>query len=505
MKSILNYDHKAAKKFFLKEESYFNFDLPQYFVFQKLIDKTVKKIEGKKLKSFYSTRLDTGKSDSPKNYDDVNYKILNNKDGKFAWRPFQLVHPALYVSLVDQITKKDNWEFLVNKFTEFRGNEKIKCLSIPIESKGSGSDKAISIINWWREIEQESIRLSLEYDYLLHADISDCYGSVYTHSIVWALHGKEVAKQDKDNKTLVGNQVDWHLQEMSYGQTNGIPQGSALMDFIAEIVLGYADKQLSDRLTIANLNNFQIVRYRDDYRVFANNPQEVEFILKNITEILIDLGMRLNSQKTVVTNNVVSDSIKPDKLYWISNKKRPFNFQEHLLSIHSLSHKYPNSGTVIKELNNFFEKIKSLKKSNESIPVLISIPTDIAYKNPKTYSISAAILSKLLNKIGTKKAKIEVVKLIKGKFDKIPNTGHLQIWLQRISHKIDNSINYEEKLCAKISDPEQKIWNSDWLNNSLKNLISETDIIDRKLLAKTNSVISSKEVQLFQSKNEYFY
>lgn len=29
---------------------------------------------------------------------------------------------------------------------------------------------------------------------------------------------------------------------MSYEQTNGIPQCSTLMDFIAEIVLGYADE-----------------------------------------------------------------------------------------------------------------------------------------------------------------------------------------------------------------------------------------------------------------------
>ena len=35
---------------------------------------------------------------------------------------------------------------------------------------------------------------------------------------------------------------------MTYGQTNGIPQGSSLMDFIAEIILGYADTQLVKKL-----------------------------------------------------------------------------------------------------------------------------------------------------------------------------------------------------------------------------------------------------------------
>jgi hypothetical protein len=32
---------------------------------------------------------------------------------------------------------------------------------------------------------------------------------------------------------------------MNNGQTNGIPQGSVLMDFIAEMVLGYIDECLS--------------------------------------------------------------------------------------------------------------------------------------------------------------------------------------------------------------------------------------------------------------------
>ena len=35
---------------------------------------------------------------------------------------------------------------------------------------------------------------------------------------------------------------------MSYRQTNGIPQGSVLMDFIAEIVLGYADYLFSIKM-----------------------------------------------------------------------------------------------------------------------------------------------------------------------------------------------------------------------------------------------------------------
>ena len=36
---------------------------------------------------------------------------------------------------------------------------------------------------------------------------------------------------------------------MRYGQTNGIPQGSVLMDFISEMVLGYIDKLLEEKIS----------------------------------------------------------------------------------------------------------------------------------------------------------------------------------------------------------------------------------------------------------------
>ena len=186
------------------------------------------------------------KTRHPSEFEDVNHNFLNNKDGKFAWRPFQLIHPALYVSLVHQITEKENWKFILKRFKEFQRNPKIICTSIPIESNSKLSDKAQTIKNWWQGIEQKSIELALDFEYVLHTDIADCYGSIYTHSVVWALHTKETGKRERDNHALLGNIIDKkHLQAMSFGQTNGIPQGSILMDFIAEILLGYIDSLVS--------------------------------------------------------------------------------------------------------------------------------------------------------------------------------------------------------------------------------------------------------------------
>jgi len=70
---------------------------------------------------------------------------------------------------------------------EFRSSHKIRCLSLPVESNDELSDRATTVSNWWHSVEQRSIELALKYQYIVHTDISDCHGSMYTHSIVWAL------------------------------------------------------------------------------------------------------------------------------------------------------------------------------------------------------------------------------------------------------------------------------------------------------------------------------
>lgn len=497
MRRILELNHTEARAFFLKGESYFSFDLPKYFVFENILERVSQYIAGRNLSTFYSTGTD-GRANYPSNYDDINYKFLNNKDGKYAWRPFQLIHPALYVSLVNYVTTENNWNLLIAQFTLFANNPNIRCYSIPLESQNNQSDKAMNVSNWWQSIEQQSIKLALSYEYVLHTDISDCYGSIYTHSVSWAIHTKAVAKASKNNKRMLGNVIDKHLQDMAYGQTNGIPQGSVLMDFIAELVLGYADLELSNHIIHANMQDYQIIRYRDDYRIYSNNPQTAEYIAKLLTETLIDLGMRLNTQKTLVSSNIVRDSIKPDKLYWISLKQGTRSIQEHLLLIHGLSEHYPNSGSLNKSLNKFFDRIKGLTEIRQDIKVLISILVDIMYKNPRVYPISSAIMSKLFSLLNNPVETNRVLGLICNKFEKIPNTGHLKIWLQRLTIKIDRVKIYDENLCKKVNTPNIQIWNSDWLNNALKAIIDSTPIIDEQVIQDIDVIIDKEEVQLFK-------
>ncbi len=117
MTTILDLSEIKARDFFLKEDSYSNIDLPEYITFQKILDDIYKNLGSHKLSDFYDNKK------RPYKCDEVNYKIIANKDGMYAWRPFQLIHPALYVELVKQITEKDKWNIICSRFKEFQKNK----------------------------------------------------------------------------------------------------------------------------------------------------------------------------------------------------------------------------------------------------------------------------------------------------------------------------------------------------------------------------------------------
>lgn len=504
MKRILELTSTEARAFLLKPESYANFDLPSYIDFEKIINDVSNSIGNQKLADI--AEPDPARNNKPKrpsDFDNVNYVLLNNKDGKYAWRPFSLIHPVLYVLLVNEVTEAKNWGDLQARFRLFQANPKIVSLGIPIVSEGDQSDKAEQISSWWRNVEQESISLGLEFDYIAHTDISECYGSIYSHSIAWAIHDKGDAKKRRNDLDLLGNKIDRSLQAMSNGQTNGIPQGSTLMDFISEILLGYADLLLTEKIDGLGITNYKILRYRDDYRIFVNSPPDAEAILKAITDILIDLGLRLNPQKTFISDNVVRDSVKPDKLFWSSNGRVSKNLREQLQILHGLAERFPNSGTLRKLLTAYNERIKNLRSTPENLFAMAAIVIDIALKNPSAVSYCAAILSHFVLLMENEPDKAKVIVGIERKFDLIPNTGLLQLWLQRITLKTGLATNYSECLCKKVVDSTLVVWNSDWLKLDFRAIVDTTSIVSQEKLVKLGAVIEPSEVGLFVSFSYY--
>lgn len=489
-RSILQMTASQARAFLLKPESYCGIDLPVYFDFTRVLSAVTKELSGKALASM---------SSKPHEHDGVNYSMLSNKDGRHAWRPLQLIHPALYVSLVQKITEPAQWKVIRDRFTEFQTPANFKCLSIPIEAPPARKDKAAQILQWWQGIEQGSIEFALDYNYAFQADITDCYSAIYTHTIAWAVHGRAKAKAARYDKELIGNIIDSHIRDMRYGQTNGIPQGSSLMDFISELVLGYADLELSDRLQESGIKEFRILRYRDDYRIFVQSPQIGEAILKCLTEVLIDLGLKLNPAKTTGAQLVVSNAMKPDKRAWLRGRQGDANLQKHLLVIHAHGHDFPNTGSLTVALSHFHKRLNLTKRISNPL-VLISIATDIAYQSPKAFPVCSAIISKLLSVLKTKAARVDAILKIYAKLSQLPNTGHMEVWLQRISHTFVPNLGYKETLCNLVKGESVVLWNNDWINSpKLKAAIDPSKTINTTKLRSLKPIVKPKEITLFSS------
>lgn len=479
-----------ARAFLLKPESYCGIDLPVYLSFAKMLLAVSKELSGKSLANV---------SKKPREYEGVNYSLLSNKDGRHAWRPFQIIHPVLYVSLVKRITEPSNWKVIRERLKEFQKVTNSKCLSIPLEAGTQRKDQAAQVLNWWQGIEQRAIELALDFNYVIHADITDCYAAIYTHSISWAIHGKANAKAARRDNTLIGNIIDSLIQDMRHGQTNGIPQGSALMDFISELVLGYADLELSRRLKTDEISEYRILRYRDDYRIFVNSPQIGEAILKALTETLIGLGLKLNPSKTTGSQLVVSNALKPDKRAWLRSRQDDPNLQKHLLIIHAHGHEHPNSGSLTVALAHYHKRLNRGRRISNPL-VLISITTDIAYNSPKTFPVCSAIISKLLSVLRSDSVRAAAINKIHAKLSQLPNTGHMEVWLQRISHSFVPDLRYGETLCQIVKGHSVTLWNSDWITSQkLKAVVDPSAIVDKAKLRLLKPVVTPKEVELFAS------
>ena len=501
-KDVRYLNSNEIKNFLLKNESYINIDLPPYIDFTEILRETEKVFISKK--NNYKELDDLlDDASNPKHFENVNYQLYHNKDGNLDWRKFELINPVLYLSLVLEI--KNKWDVIKTRINQLINKSKIECVSLPVASKSEKKDKAEQILNWWEEIEQKSIEYALEYEYLYHTDISNCYGSLYTHSIVWALNSRIVAKNRYRQKGLIGDRIDYHLQCMSFGQTNGIPQGSVLMDLVAEFVLLYIDacltlklKRLYGKSIFGKLN---ILRYRDDYRIFTNDKNLAELCLKELSQIMIDFGFKLNSSKTQASENIIIGSIKKDKLDWLKIEKEAKTLQKKLLIFYDFLNKNKNCGTSIKYMQELYEDIKKnkVKIPKKDITVIISIVVNIAYENTRTYPVSMAIISLLLERLENNKKK-EIIQKINKKFKRLPNTGYLEIWLQRatIKHLENiNDINFKEKLCHIVrGDNQINLWEFSWLKNNIQNL-SNISIVNREKLENISSTIDNDEFDVF--------
>jgi hypothetical protein len=154
------------------------------------------------------------------------------------------------------------------------------------------SDRALAQKIGDRAVHRAKIRVGARY--LLKADISQFYPSIYTHSVPWAIHTKTVAKQHIHG-VLPGNALDKELQACQRGQTKGIPIGPDTSLGIAELVMSSIDSALQ-----AKCQMLGGVRFIDDMEFSFAKLADAENTLLHLEALLHDYELQLNGSKTAL-------------------------------------------------------------------------------------------------------------------------------------------------------------------------------------------------------------
>ena len=141
--------------------------------------------------------------------------------------------------------------------------------------------------------------------YIMRADISQFYASLYTHSLPWALHTKAVAKK---NRTNYGDDLDRGFRNLMDGQTSGIPIGPDASLLAAEVLLTTIDKKLGARTDLTH--GF---RYIDDYEFAFASTGEAEDALVALEALMTEYELRLNPVKTMIVQTP-----EPFQELWVS-------------------------------------------------------------------------------------------------------------------------------------------------------------------------------------------
>lgn len=531
-KNILSLNHTEAMDFFLKSEQYHGFELPEYFVFDDLLQ-NVKNTVGI---TPYEECLQEGMS--PEQLPDVNLDILLNKDGRYAVRPIILANPFLYYFLVREICNEQSWTVVKQLFETFTVPHITSCALPVIPKEREPFHKSTTILNWWSSMEQRSIELSLEYRYMFVTDITNCYGSVNPQAFDWAFSFKDTEYETEHVNPITKN-IQKYLRAFQQGRNIGIPQGSAIFDFVGEIILGYSDLLLHEAIQSEGITApYEIIRYRDDYRIFCNDKDELEKISYILQHVLERLNFSMNSKKTKISDSIVTDAVKPDKLAYIYNtpifnkKGCDFDsFEKHLLYILMFARQYPDSGSIKTMLSDIDKRIEDWLKPYEeevttiplleegepktekitkqrrlvggSVHAMSAVCAQIALENVGCCHYALRVLSRMVDSLKDEKEKSAIISLVYSKLCNQPNSDYNQLWLQNMTYQRDKKKGtspYKVRLCRVVAgDKNVELWNNEWVKPQFLSDLHTNGIIDEKTLKKVTPVITFRERRAYDN------
>lgn len=206
-------------------------------------------------------------------------------------RPLGIPNPVVYQMLCKYISRI--WPHIQEYFEKETLGQKHKVSRTHIRKiKDSDSLFSMNYKNWKADGTPEPTLL-FGARYLVHADISNFFPSIYTHALSWALVGRNTAKQNKKSKSAWYNNLDFYTRNVKHGETHGLLIGPHVSNLLSEIIMVKIDKNLYNQ-------GWHYIRNIDDYTCYVSSYEKGQLFLTALSEQLRAYDLTLNHKKTSI-------------------------------------------------------------------------------------------------------------------------------------------------------------------------------------------------------------
>ncbi len=147
----------------------------------------------------------------------------------------------------------------------------------------------------------EYLELEKRFPKMWSIDVANCFDSLYTHSVSWASKDKDFIKENISKGLQVINTFDQLMQRCNSNETNGITIGSESSRVFAELIFQAIDQkilvELRDVHSLTFDDDYVILRYVDDFIIFAKSESNLKTIYQTIADCLYGYRFTLNKEK----------------------------------------------------------------------------------------------------------------------------------------------------------------------------------------------------------------
>ena len=325
-------------------------------------------------------------------------------------RNLAIINPIAQVHLCQLLS--DNW-------VAIRKHLRARSYSVDVPDITSGKRRAVPPPAFSLLALRQG-EISSQFDHVLVSDISRFYGTLYTHAIPWALHGKEWCKTNLNRgryKKSLGNRLDIAIRRGQANQTVGIPVGPDTSRVISEIIGVCIDRLVQKHL---KLRGGQACRHVDDWFIGFDNIGDAEDAVSSLAIACREFEMELNAEKTLTFNASTNvGNLWPHEIgqfiFESTSSGQKKELDHYFTKAFHLSREFPGDNVLeyaIKRTRDVCITTESwptyemylLKAARSNASVIPSIVQVVSAYCDKNYPISKANVLKLVQDIILKNA-----------------------------------------------------------------------------------------------------